>query len=200
LPVAEITELAHRHGIPVLIDGVQSAGAIPLDIKALGVDYYSLSGQKWLCGPEGTGALYIREENIANLKQTFIGLSSVEEYNPGGSFLLPGSARRLEIASSYIPAIAGLKASIQWFKGAVGPEWAFARIKELTSMARRELAMVKGVTVITPDSRAAGLISFRIDGVEPLRLVEFLAAKGIVIRKISELNCVRAAIDFSIPR
>ncbi len=196
LPVAEIAELAHRHGIPVLVDGAQAAGAIPVDFQALGVDYYSLPGQKWLCGPEGTGALYIRKEKLADLKQTFIGLSSVEEYQAEGSFLLPGSARRFEIASVYIPALAGLKASIGWFKETVIPEWAFTRIKELAATARRELALIKGVTVITPDQRVAGLISFRVAGVKPPRLVELLAERGIVIRKITETNCVRASINF----
>jgi L-cysteine/cystine lyase len=196
LPVAEIVQLAHRHGIPVLVDGAQSAGAIPIDFKELDIDYYSLPGQKWLCGPEGTGALYVKKENLADLKQTFIGLSSVEEFHIERGFRLPDSARRFEISSTYIPSAIGLKSSIQWLTKIVGREWAYARIKELGRIAGSELAAIKGVTVVTPGNRTAGLISFRADGVEPARLVEFLAGRGIIIRRISELDCVRAAISF----
>lgn len=196
LPIGEIAQLAHQHGIPVLVDGAQSAGAIPVDFKALDIDFYSLPGQKWLCGPEGTGLLYVKKEKLADLKQTFIGLSSVEEYYFEDGYRLPGSAHRFEIASVYIPSLIGLKSSVQWFQKDVGPEWAFTRIKELSEAVKSELAVLKGVTLVSPDKPIAGLISFRVEGVEPSRLVEILAGKGIVIRKISELNCARAAINF----
>lgn len=63
LPIEEIKELAHRHGIPVLVDGAQAVGAIPVDMKKLDVDFYSFPCQKWLCGPEGTGALYVKKKD-----------------------------------------------------------------------------------------------------------------------------------------
>ncbi|MDQ3044172.1 MAG: aminotransferase class V-fold PLP-dependent enzyme, partial [Chloroflexota bacterium] len=60
LPLKSIVELAHEAGALVIVDAAQSAGQIPLNLRDLNVDVYAISGQKWLCGPEGTGALYIR--------------------------------------------------------------------------------------------------------------------------------------------
>lgn len=62
LDVRSVGKLGREYGIPVLVDGAQSAGAIPVDVKELSVDFYAIPMQKWLCGPDGTGALYIRKE------------------------------------------------------------------------------------------------------------------------------------------
>ena len=59
LNISEVGYMGREWGIPVLIDGAQSAGAIPVDVKTLGVDFYAMPMQKWLCGPDGTGALYV---------------------------------------------------------------------------------------------------------------------------------------------
>ena len=60
LDVQTVARIAHAYDILVLIDGAQSAGNIPIDVKALDVDFYAIPMQKWLCGPDGTGALYVR--------------------------------------------------------------------------------------------------------------------------------------------
>ena len=67
LPVAE---LAGR-GAPLLVDGAQAAGAIPVDVEELGCDFYTVSAQKWLLGPDVTGALYVRPERVEELRMTF---------------------------------------------------------------------------------------------------------------------------------
>ncbi len=65
--VMDIPALA-QHGIPVLIDGAQALGAIPVDVRALGCDFYAGSGQKWLCGPDATGCLYVREDRVEQIR------------------------------------------------------------------------------------------------------------------------------------
>jgi selenocysteine lyase/cysteine desulfurase len=67
LPAAELCALARQHGCWTIIDGAQGAGAMPVDVKAIGCHAYSTSGHKWLCGPKGTGLLYISEELAAEL-------------------------------------------------------------------------------------------------------------------------------------
>src|SRR5205814_1779679 len=81
LPIERIATLAHSVGARVLVDGAQAVGAVPIDVHALDVDYYAWPGQKWLFGPEGTGALYVRRACQADLKATFVGARSGP---PGG--------------------------------------------------------------------------------------------------------------------
>ena len=65
-----MAELAGR-GAPLLVDGAQAAGAIPVDVEELGCDFYTVSAQKWLLGPDVTGALYVRPERVEELRMTF---------------------------------------------------------------------------------------------------------------------------------
>src|SRR5690606_8258970 len=78
-PLAEVARAAHQHGALVAVDGAQSGGAIGIDVKKLDVDFYAIPGQKWLCGPEGTGALYVRRERLADLRQTYVGFPSMRD-------------------------------------------------------------------------------------------------------------------------
>ncbi len=195
LPLHDIINLAHARDIPVLIDGAQSAGAISVDVRELEVDYYSLPGQKWLLGPEGTGALFIRKDRLDELGQTFIGYSSVEQFSSEGEFISHTGAERFEVASINVPNLAGQKASIRWLTEKVGWEVIFQYSNQLAEAARRDLGKISGVTVITP-SKAAGLVSFRVSGVEPAKVVALLANQGIIIRAIKELSAVRASIAF----
>jgi len=66
-------------GVPVLLDGAQALGAIPVDVRALGVDYYAAPGQKWLCGPEGSGSLYVRRERLDELAVPWSGFGSLAD-------------------------------------------------------------------------------------------------------------------------
>ncbi len=104
LPLAPIAEAAHRVGAWVAIDGAQSAGAIPVDVRALGVDFYAVPGQKWLCGPEGTGALYVRRECLSELAPTFAGYLTLNHDIPvaadsSGYFLPARGASRFEVGT-----------------------------------------------------------------------------------------------------
>jgi L-cysteine/cystine lyase len=66
-------------GAPVLLDGAQGLGAVPVDVAELGCDYYAASGQKWLCGPIGSGYLFVRSEHIATLSPTAPGYQSLSD-------------------------------------------------------------------------------------------------------------------------
>lgn len=72
LNISEVGYMGREWGIPVLIDGAQSAGAIPLDMHALNIDFYAIPMQKWLCGPDGTGALYARRGALSYVKSTYV--------------------------------------------------------------------------------------------------------------------------------
>lgn len=199
-PLAEIVEMAHWHHVLVLVDGAQSMGAIPLDVHALGVDLYAVPGQKWLCGPEGMGALYVRKELWGEVLPTWTGFLSIfpgMHYDLTGEFMLSPDARRYEIGSVFRPGLHGMQASLQWLEEEVGWDWAFARIATLAEEAAGLLAELPGVRVLTPAERA-GLVSFAVEGHEPEALVNALAARPlpIRIRWVRFLQCLRISTGF----
>ena len=90
MPIECIAAIARERGVLTLVDGAQSAGAIPLELGSSGVDFYAVPAQKWLCGPEGIGALWVRAESLALLEPTFIGFFSLVDtssYDLSGNFM-----------------------------------------------------------------------------------------------------------------
>ena len=197
LPLQEIAALAHRRGVLVLADGAQAAGAIPVDVKRLGVDFYALPGQKWLCGPAGVGAFYVRRDQLPELELTFSSYASKETYDHTGYFVPKPGAQRFEVADLYAPALAGQLAALHWLREEVGWDWIFARVAELAGYARQLLEALEGVRVLTPPNMA-GLLHFQVEGIaDPEVLVQGLLERGILIRSISSpLACVRIAPSF----
>ncbi|MHB1006719.1 MAG: aminotransferase class V-fold PLP-dependent enzyme [Chloroflexota bacterium] len=195
LPVRDIVRLAHERETLVAVDGAQSVGAIPVDMADLGVDFYAIPGQKWLLGPEDTGALYVRRNRVESLKQTFVGYRSMAQQVLGTPLVPHPDARRFEVGSRNTPSIVGQAASLAWLAGDVGLDWATARVRDLTAKARAALQATRGVSVITP-ANSAGLLSFTVEGVAPAAVVEHLAAQGVIVRSIRGPQCVRASIAF----
>src|SRR6185437_9445498 len=83
LPAKEIAAAFRSKNAKLLLDGAQSAGVMPVDLTDLDCDFYAITGHKWLCGPEGVGALYIRRELIPELKPTYVGWRGVEALERG---------------------------------------------------------------------------------------------------------------------
>ena len=195
LPLPRIVAAARRHSVAVLADAAQSAGAVQVDVQDLGVDLYAMPGQKWLCGPEGTGALYVRPQILPELQLTFAGYSGMRGHDQAGYYLPQPGAQRFEVGAMNWPALAGLEASLNWLEAEVGRDWAHERIGVLARLAKRHLASIPGVTVLTPDNMA-GLVSFRVEGVEPAPAVAWLWERGYQIRSIPELGCLRLSAGF----
>jgi L-cysteine/cystine lyase len=189
LPLKEIVEMAHRHFVLCAVDGAQSTGATPLDLPGSGVDFYAMSGQKWLCGPEGIGALYVRKERLSELQPTFVGYASMGDagiYDLRGAYMPAPNARRYEVATVNRPTIKAMTANMAWLEESVGWEWIHARIISLAEYARRRLAQLPGVTIITPPGPQAGLMTFNLTGYDPARVVAKLAEDDIIVRFIPE--------------
>ena len=183
LPIRELSGGA----IPVLVDGAQGAGAIPVDVGALGCDFYTVSGQKWLLGPDATGGLYIRPDRIGELAMTFPSYISWEDPRS----LEPwADARRFD--SAWIPpgSLAGLLASLELADEAGDGRFAHAR-----AIAERCRELVGRRAEVVTEPGQATLVSWkpRDDAAD---VVERLAAEAIVVRDLPAEGWVRASCGF----
>lgn len=199
LPLKEIVAMGHRRHVLSLVDGAQSAGAIPLDLPASGVDFYAISGQKWLCGPEGLGALYVRQDRFSQLAPTFVGYRTFGDkavYDATGYFMPAPDARRYEFATIYRPGLKAMLANLNWLTETIGWDWIYARIAHLAGYARRALSRLAEVTIITPPGPQAGLVTFILAGYDPARLITRLAEEDIVLRFIDQPYALRISTGF----
>lgn len=197
LPLKEIIEMAHAHNVLVIADAAQSAGSVPVNVLELGVDVYATPGQKWLCGPEGTGATYISDEALEQLNLTVVGYTSAASWEHRGGYFTPKhTAERHEAGGMFAPALLGQATSLSWIRETVGFDWVYERIRHLGDYAWQQLSAIPGISILTPRDQKAGLISFCVDGMEPPVIVERLAQQGVVIRHIGDPVCARVSTGF----
>jgi selenocysteine lyase/cysteine desulfurase len=175
-----IDELRERAGVPILVDGAQSVGAVPVGVRR--ADFYTVSGQKWLCGPGETGGLYVADpERLRVARPSYL---SQAEHGPDGSFVPRAGAERFEPNWSALPLLAGLAAAID-----TAPEWRYDRAAAMASRCRELLAPVVEVL-----PGGATLVAFRPpDGESTDAIVARLAEAGVVIRDLPGRNLLRAS-------
>jgi cysteine desulfurase/selenocysteine lyase len=178
-PVEEIVRLAHRRGIPVLVDGAQAAAHMRIDVQTLGCDFYALSGHK-MFGPTGIGVLY----------GTSALLSTMPPYQGGGDMissvtfertLYKPPPHRFEAGTPHIAGAVGLAAAIEYLT-AIGWERIAIHERELLEYAGRTLSQVPGLRVIGTAKKKAGILSFVLDGVHPHDVGTILDREGVAIR------------------
>jgi len=200
LPLKEIVSMAHQHNVLVLVDAAQSAGSIPLDLPATGVDFYALTGQKWLCSPEGVGALYVRKDRLSLVSPTFVGfltLENIDGYDLSGNFLpARDSARRFEVGTVYRPGIYGMLANLKWLDETVGWPWIHQRIEHVAEYARNALRELPGTTILTPPGPQAGLVTFNVEGLDPAKTMLKLGSDGVILRFIRHPYALRVSTGF----
>jgi L-cysteine/cystine lyase len=167
-------------GIPILVDGAQSAGAIPPEVGAL--DFFTVSAQKWLCGPESTGAVYVADPERLRVKSP--SFMSQDSYEASGAFVPKEGAKRFDSGWIPVASLRGLRAAF-----AVHPEWRYARAAAIAARCAELLAA--RVEVVTPASHST-LVSFRPNG-DPAELVAALHADGVIVRELPGRNLVRAS-------
>jgi L-cysteine/cystine lyase len=177
----DLARLRQPDGPPLLVDGAQSAGAIPVDLT--GADYFTVSAQKWLCGPEPTGALFVRDpERLPVALPTSFSPESHDD--PDGSFVPKEGARRFDSGWIGAPALVGLEASL-----GVHPEWRYEGAATAAARCRELLEPL--VEVVTPPGEST-LVSFRPPG-DPTELVAALRERGVLVRELPGHNLVRVS-------
>jgi L-cysteine/cystine lyase len=194
LQLDRLARVAATNGALLLADGAQSAGAIAVDPAALGVDLYTASGQKWVCGPSGTGALWVREGLEVGLGLGQPGYLS-RDFHGEGMPLWPG-ARRLDGASLAPASLRGLAESVRFRREVVGWEAGFEHAVELAGRARAMLRELPRVEVDEPPGPLATLITFSIDGVDAKDANIALERAGVLARHIERPRRVRISVGF----
>ena len=183
LPLAEIAATARERGALTLVDGAQSVGNIHVDLPATGTDMHAFTGHKWLLGPEGMGALYVRPG--CPVRSPNVGYASLAGgFDYEGNYSQHPGARRFE-ASTMSPALAGgfaRAAEDAIERGEAGPEGIRARARLLMDL----LDELPGVEIVSPRPAHSGLVSFTVEGVEAKEATERLLAERLVVRFIPE--------------
>ena len=170
LPLADIKR---ETGLPLLVDGAQSVGAIPVDAAV--ADWYTVSGQKWLCGPETTGALYVADHERLRPRMQSFAATMLQD---------TGRLRVVHLAPAMV---AGLLAALEDV-----PEWGIERAADMVARCREAL-VAAGIDVRTEAGQGT-LVSFRVPG-DPPEVVKAAEVAGVVIRNLPD-GWLRASVGW----
>ncbi|HET9719975.1 MAG TPA: aminotransferase class V-fold PLP-dependent enzyme [Solirubrobacteraceae bacterium] len=185
--VADVPALVAT-GVPVLLDAAQGLGAVPVDVHAMGCDFYAASGQKWLCGPEGSGCLYVRPDRLDDLEPPWPGYSTLSNHEDILHSDLAEGAPRLDhgfpsaLRSAWALASLGVLEDAGW-------DWIHERAAELAAQLASRLSE-RGLTV-APRGRST-LVSWSAG--DPEGEVTRLAGEGFVVRSVPIGGLIRAAV------
>ena len=175
-------------GAPVLLDGAQGLGAIPVDVRELGCDFYAAAGQKWMCGPNGVGYLYVRGKCIPELPAPWPWYSSVTDGHHPLDSPLREDAARFDMAVVAPHHSAWALAALDVLEE---PGFEDGQRRALSLAARlADLLSERGLT-LAPRGRST-LVSWEAD--DPAAQSERLFAEGIVVRHLPESPWVRASV------
>lgn len=186
-PVEEIAALCRERGVPFIIDASQSAGALTLDMEALGAAFIAMPGHKGLYGPQGTGVLlWDGKVPVKTLLEGGTGSQSMRQTMPD---FLPD---RLEAGTHNVPGIAGLLAGVRYVRSR-GPENILLRERRLAQLVAEGLRRLPGVTVYANEDlrHQSGVVSFTCREMGAEELASALGEKDIAVR--AGLHCAPLA-------
>src|SRR5215467_9868138 len=179
-PAREMVAAAKKAGATVLVDGAQSTPHQPVDVRALGCDFYAFSGHKML-GPTGAGILYGRRELLESMPPFMGGGDMIKTVSTEGATYLD-LPWKFEAGTQAIAEVIGLGVAVDYLTG-LGMDAVRAHELEITEYAYEALSDVDGLTVYgPPPSRRAGVISFALDGIHPHDLATIADRDQVCLR------------------
>jgi cysteine desulfurase/selenocysteine lyase len=190
-PAAEMVQIAHAHGVRILIDGAQSIPHTPINVSALDADFFVFSGHK-IFGPTGIGVLYGKSDV----------LEAARPYQGGGNMiadvtfertLYPKAPAKFEAGTGNIADAVGLGAALDYVS-ALGMENIAAWEHELTQYGMRELAKISGLHLVGTADQKASVLSFVLDGRGNEEVAKYLNTKGIAVR--AGHHCAQPVLRF----
>jgi L-cysteine/cystine lyase len=181
---AELAQLE----VPVVLDGAQGVGAVPVDVHALGCDAYAGAGQKWLCGPDGLGMLYLAPTLLERLKVSRRGYGNLLDPSSGIDAQLHEDSRRFDAFSLSAEALATALAATQTLERA---GWAAVHERARSLAARLAEMLVEAGRTVVPRANST-LVSF--SSPDPLAERAHLAELGVVLRDIPDRPLLRASV------
>ena len=199
MPAEDIKRATKERGILMMLDGAQTGGHIELDMARSGFDFYSIPGQKWLLGYEGSGALYIRREHLERIHPAHTGGRGIARPADAHNFQpVADSMEKFLGGSVSVPVQAAFLEATKFIEEA-GIGNIEARNLDLAESAKAKLSEVPGVTVLSPSERrdSSGLVTFAVEGQTPISVVERLwEDHKIVVRQVGHPPGVRVSLHF----
>ena len=190
LPIAEVSRVAHEHGLVLIVDAAQTAGALPIAVEAMGIDLMAFTGHKSLFGPPGTGGLYVREGMEARLRPLMMGgTGSRSEFEEQPLFL----PDKFEAGTPNTIGLAGLAAGVSWILTR-GIEPIRAHEEALAGRFMRGLREIPGIDLYGPDdpSHRTAIVSFNIAKLMPSEAAQELDERFAIMSRPG-LHCAPAA-------
>ncbi|MDE2408054.1 MAG: cysteine desulfurase [Xanthomonadaceae bacterium] len=178
-PVADICREARKRGITTVIDGSQAAPHMPVDIAAIGCDFYAVTGHK-MSGPTGTGALWARREHLDAMPPFLGGGEMIKEVRFDGTVFNEGP-HKFEAGTPNIAGFVGLGTACDYLSG-IGMANIAAREQALLAHATEELLKIEGLRIFGTAPHKAAVISFAIDGTHSHDLATLLDLEGVAVR------------------
>jgi L-cysteine/cystine lyase len=192
----EASRMAHNHGALLLADGIQAVGTSYVDVTKLDVDGYALARHKFMCGPDGAGALYVSKDAMEMIEPTYSGVFS-DAHHGSGELTYPDSAQRYEVSTRPLPVIQGGTASTEWIMDNVSLPFIVKSTTELYGALWDGLNDISKVDLVSARDQNS-LLSFRVKSVEPKQVVDEFRKHYIFTRTVGAIDppVVRVAIGF----
>ena len=196
-PVADVARLAASNRLLFALDGAQSLGQLPIDIRATGADFYTASGHKWLLGPKRTGILYVRKDRLDALAPSIVGAYS----DRANSLLdrrleLRPNAQRFEYGTQNAALVYGLEAATD-FVSTIGLDAIWKNNRALAEACIAGLQAIPGVELLSPVEPAfrSAMVTFRLSGRDNRQVAGALVQRHLRARSVTEggLDAVRVS-------